>query len=121
MSNYKLIQKPLVIDGNFLSGLRQQVINYPDVTFVINYRNTKDISLVDMRNIESISILGNVGKIGSNAFSNCDNLKVFIYNGTTIPTIENEIFQNQFLCYFQFFSMKKRKRNSQTKLINTRK
>ena len=37
MSNYKLIQKPLVIDGNFLSGLRQQVINYPDVTFVINY------------------------------------------------------------------------------------
>lgn len=79
MSNYKLIQKPLVIDGNFLSGLRQQVINYPDVTFVINYRNTKDISLVDMRNIESISM----GRIQIRVEGGYDDHRIVSYPNST--------------------------------------
>ena len=52
---YKLIPTPQKVDSTYLNNIMNILARYPNESFVINFKNTKEFSLTDIRKIDGVS------------------------------------------------------------------
>ena len=62
---YRLIPTPQKVDSTYLNNIMNILARYPNESFVINFKNTKEFSLTDIRKIDGVS-------------SNCSKVAAFI-------------------------------------------
>ena len=52
---YRLIPTPQKVDSTYLNNIMNILARYPNESFVINFKNTKEFSLTDIRKIDGVS------------------------------------------------------------------